>query len=1000
MRGVTTRSISIAAVENGENAVSYNFVFSGESYARVVDGRLSCHLLCQVWRVEGDSRESFEDIDPTMPHDRDWTVVVEVGTKSSSSIGTLEIDHDSVDYSLTDEDYAEVGRPTMLNVGLRADSRWYAQAQFPVTVNGADGQDVVRCDFEDEQWMVPCDSDGKVTGSFPAWSTTGHLFLGTEELPLDDSKCAVVQGRENALTCTLVVNGKKATVAVTGFGANSSEVNTLTVTLADGAGHEASQVLKVVKTTLPTVYQLRPASSVIKADNDGGREPADFLSVGAVRISGGVVSDVDFTGRTAGTTVPVKAQWRKNGTGSWTDCGEKQSGQGQIQRYTYGVNLDGTETEVALRLVSNDANLFVYDEETIPLVSDGKKGDDAVGYEIVLDEDSVAEIDADDITTAVVSGYLYKVEGGNRTSFVPTGGIKLQMYDLEEEDNWDDMQVDGNGHFFNDGWTAMQDSDYVHKDALRLRLIDGSGTLLATAQLPFNKVGPAGPRGYDGLIIRTTEWEQGKEYRNDTNTTNTEDGRRYLDIVTLSSFDDAQSADFMSAASYVCKSTHTSTERSPKKPDPNSQYWEIISETGPIKTPLIWAARALLSFLQVHQVTITNLEGDVIGAIGSDSQFPIKFGTNITDPTKINFSVSAAGKMYCVGADIHGNVTIQGDDGLVVLDSDGNERVRISSDTVGTPPTDTHYNLSANGNHYDGGDEPGDLTISTQLSDGANTYFTLQEGQKLEGALTLVTLSKANVVASILSTGTVPEMEVTVSLYKSDKGLVKSCTFSKALAKGDEFSQYVLCEDIGQTAVGRFVARESGSDYYITVMVELTGLTNKNFNCYGSVGLYVFSFSLALDTVSEKKTTIAPDGMCVNMGTNRHILMNGSGILLRWGGVGLRLADDGLSRLTGNGMASAFGQSREVTASTLLTSDDKWVWVAINNTLTLTLPSTSYEGHEIVVRKTVSGSSVYTIKGAVVESNQTSISNERNINDHKTRRYTYHGGKWYEEISQ
>lgn len=995
MRGATTRSISIAAVENGENAVHYEILLDETTYAHVDgEGKLNFRIAGSVWKIDGDARTAFpvDDDSLQMP---DW----QGGWEGLSEYeGNTFVDELS-DY-MEDAKWADFGSPRTIGLRLVVGGDVVATASVPVSVDGLNGKDVVRCDFEDEQWMVPCDGEGKAVGTFPAWSTTGHLYVGTEAQALDASRCTLAQGVEGSLVAQLTVSGTAASVAVTGFGAGSSEVNTLTVTLADGAGHEASQVLKVVKTTLPTVYQLRPASSVIKADKDGGREPADFLSVGAVRISGGVVSDVDFTGQTAGTTIPVKAQWRKNGTGGWTDCGGRLDSQGRIQRYTYGVNLDGTETEVALRLVSNDANVFVYDEETIPLVSDGKKGDDAVGYEIVLDEDSVAEIDAYGITTAVVSGYLYKVEGENRTSFVPIGGIKLQMYDLEEEDNWDDLSVDNDGYFFSDGWTAMHESDYVHNDALRLRLIDGSGTLLATAQLPFNKVGPAGPRGYDGLIIRTTEWELGKEYRNDTNTTNTDDGRRYLDIVTLSSFDDAQSADFMSAASYVCKSTHESTERSPKKPAPNSAYWELMSETGPIKTPLIWAARALLSFLQVHQVTITNLEGDVIGAIGSDSQFPIKFGTNITDPTKINFSVSAKGKMYCVGADIHGNVTIQGDDGIVVLDSDGNERVRISSDTVGTPPTDTHYDLSANGNLSDGGDEPENLTIETQLSDGANTYFTLQEGQKLEGALTLVTLRKDGVVASILSTGTVPEMEVTVSLYKSDKGLLKTCTFSKALAKGDVFSQYVLCEDIGQTGIGRYVARESGNDYYIRVRMSLTGLTSKNFNCYGSVGLYEHTFSLALNTVSEKKTTIAPDGMCVNMGTNRHILMNGNGILLRWGGVGLRLADDGLSRLTGSGMASAFGQSREVTASTLLKSDDKWVWVAINNSLTLTLPSTSYEGHEIIVRKTVSGSSVYTIKGAVVESNQTSISNERNINDHKTRRYTYHDGKWYEEISQ
>ena len=46
----TTRAIHMFAVVDGDNAVGYDFVFGSESYARVVAGRLSCHLsLSWMW---------------------------------------------------------------------------------------------------------------------------------------------------------------------------------------------------------------------------------------------------------------------------------------------------------------------------------------------------------------------------------------------------------------------------------------------------------------------------------------------------------------------------------------------------------------------------------------------------------------------------------------------------------------------------------------------------------------------------------------------------------------------------------------------------------------------------------------------------------------------------------------------------------------------------------------------------------------------------------------
>ena len=107
------------------------------------------------------------------------------------------------------------------------------------------------------------------------------------------------------------------------------------------------------------------------------------------------------------------------------------------------------------------------------------------------------------------------------------------------------------------------------------------------------KDGDPGKTGNPGLTIRTTAWETGKEYRNDT--TLDVSSVRYLDIV----LDKPITVGVSNINAYLCLKTHTSSASIPLG---HTTYWQKMNSLAPIVTALV-----LTQLLKAEHIDVNDL---------------------------------------------------------------------------------------------------------------------------------------------------------------------------------------------------------------------------------------------------------------------------------------------------------------------------------------------------------------------------------------------------------
>lgn len=651
---------------------------------------------------------------------------------------------------------------------------------------GFNGDDALVASLDDDMTMVICDADGTPPSAW-TWTTNARLYYGTEAETLTSATATINGVTTGKATMTIATDRKSATLTVRNLVKADADVLKVVVSLTSENGTRVCTAT-VAKSRRSEVYQLRPAVDVIKVDKDDVRTPSVFLEVGAVKISDGTVSDVVMIG----SGVKVMAKYSKDGGTTWSNC-SRQIISGAILD-NYGVPLTGNETSLKLRLLDNTDG-SIYDEEDIPVVSDGKDGEP----------------------------------------------------------------------------------------------------------------GAPGPRGYEGLIMRVSEWETGKYYRNDENVYDehelSEDGHRYLDIVSVTN----TATD--TAEWFLAKEGHNGLQSMLSNKPGSGQRWTTCwsafdIQNYPVMTPLLYAQRALIEYLQTKQILLMNTSFDkVMGGIGyadgddaGDMVFPLWFGGETALDPNTNFYVDVNGRMFCMGADIHGNVTIKDEDGVVVYDSEGNERVRMSTREVTKPKEDKEYPLWEKRTVSIGSDVTdaviwsGNIPVARQ--DGASG-FDLGDGQSVGGeiAYSLYNMEET-AAAQIDEVG--PSLELKLSLRTADAVLAE-CTEEIDLVYMEEITGKYLV-DIEDTDVGKYV---SVGDQHCYLYAELTihDISRDNFSLYGFSGKATFNAQHFYVNVAHTKTTIAPNGLCVNAGANRHILMDGDGILLRWMNSGIRLDNTGIKKM-------------------------------------------------------------------------------------------------------
>ncbi len=134
-----------------------------------------------------------------------------------------------------------------------------------------------------------------------------------------------------------------------------------------------------------------------------------------------------------------------------------------------------------------------------------------------------------------------------------------------------------------------------------------------------------GERGYTGVSVRRSEWQEGVYYRNDTSDGSCDaDGNRYLDEVSVTDLAKGTSS------WYLARKSHNNLLSAPaNKPSGNgNDYWEPINDMRPIRTSFADIMNAFVQYLQARQIVITDDSNQPYGAFGggTNNPYPLWFG--------------------------------------------------------------------------------------------------------------------------------------------------------------------------------------------------------------------------------------------------------------------------------------------------------------------------------------------------------------------------------------
>nr|DAI31028.1 MAG TPA: hypothetical protein [Caudoviricetes sp.] len=147
-----------------------------------------------------------------------------------------------------------------------------------------------------------------------------------------------------------------------------------------------------------------------------------------------------------------------------------------------------------------------------------------------------------------------------------------------------------------------------------------------------------GDRGYTGVTVRRSEWQEGVDYRNDSAEAPVSvapDGNRYLDEVSITDLASGK------ATYFLARSSHNGiTSSAADKPTANgNKYWEPINDLRPLRTSFADIMTAFINYLQVAQIQIVDDKNVPYGAFGggADVDYPLWFGGKTANEAVVKF---------------------------------------------------------------------------------------------------------------------------------------------------------------------------------------------------------------------------------------------------------------------------------------------------------------------------------------------------------------------------
>ena len=379
---------------SGKDAVLHQLALSSNAVHTDADGHITSSqtITAQVFKYKG------EDQPVKVTDGSVWMVVKDsegVDKISSAVSGDVDI---SLGTTCT-LDHFTVSIYPLKNGG--ADTGILLDREtIPVLRDGRDGAIAVIADFDDEMISIPVQSDGS-NAIWPSggWTTAARLYRGTEQLALDDTHISAIQAPD-ANECGLVdyagltvetnmtyaADKKSVSVTIKGFNTNDIINRKFVMQLTD-ASHQYTATCIGYVNKIPAgeggsgkdavLYQLALSQNVIHTDADA-----------RLTSSGSVTAYVHkYKGEDAPALVTDQSIWiRIESVGSAGYGNAVLPQTGVLPSVGYVVFSAPAECHNEKYIVSiypvkknttpaEPDTVRLLDQETIPVLRDGKKGD-------------------------------------------------------------------------------------------------------------------------------------------------------------------------------------------------------------------------------------------------------------------------------------------------------------------------------------------------------------------------------------------------------------------------------------------------------------------------------------------------------------------------------------------------------------------------------------------------------------------------------------------------
>lgn len=307
------------------------------------------NLSTRIQAFKGETELLFSD---AVDKDRYVVVVSATGCRASVAAGILTI----TEVTNYEECYVD------LKINCEGNAVFDKRFSVVVVRNGADGEGSITADFSDEMQSVSCSADGTVTSGLPLTSTFSMYYSSTK-LTLDSLSRGSVPG------VTVTTDKDTGIVTVTAITKDAADTLRLPVTgkaTYNGVQYERTIHLSINKVkpgadgndgANAVIYSLQPSTNVIKKDKDGNSDTTN-ISCRILKTDG---SSTVVSSRPSGYSLDYIID------------------SGAVRSYTPGSNIaiSGITKDITFRMYAeNSSGITLVDQETIPVVQDGKNGVD------------------------------------------------------------------------------------------------------------------------------------------------------------------------------------------------------------------------------------------------------------------------------------------------------------------------------------------------------------------------------------------------------------------------------------------------------------------------------------------------------------------------------------------------------------------------------------------------------------------------------------------------